>query len=301
MFCNAQNAEKQSRAETQLQMIEAPLLLRLMDFEKRHDAIVSYVTDVVTLTYKHFFQKLSQIYASAPDSIPVEREPTLPLILNHGNRSDIDDVKAAIAKQNVEFNQMMEARKRKASADKAGKAASEPLADLSPEAVQPSPEPAQPVAQPMAQPVAQPGAPANGYYYPMNMYPQQPGQPMAQPDGSVNMYPYPMNMYPQQPMQPGQPGQPGQQPEGANGMYPYPMNMYPPQPMAQPVQPVAEPVQPAAEPAAEPAQQPVTEPAQQPLPEPAQQPLPEPAQQPMQQPIPESVPAGETVSAPAQP
>lgn len=286
-------------------MIEAPLLLRLLDFEKRHDAIVSYITDVVMLAYKNFLQKLSLMYASAPDVIPVEREPTLPLILNHGNRSDIDDVKAAIAKQNAEFNQMMEARKRRASVDKASKGASNPIEEIGSASLSQKPV-AQPVAEPAQpqqvspeaaqQPMQQPGAPMNGYYYPMNMYPQQ---PMQQPDGSMNMYPYPMNMYPQQPMQ-----QPMQQPDGSMSMYSYPMNMYPSQPMQQPMQPMQQPApeqQPAPAPEPVPAPAPAPEPAsEQPASEPVQQPLPEPAQQPMQQPIPEPNPAEETVSAPAQ-
>ena len=48
-------------------MIEAPLLLRLQDFEKRHDEIVSYVFDVFTSMQKQYFTCLLYTSDAADD------------------------------------------------------------------------------------------------------------------------------------------------------------------------------------------------------------------------------------------
>ena len=78
-------------------MIEAPLLLRLQDFEKRHDEIVSYVFDVFTSMQKQYFTELSNVFSRYNDTISPESAPSLPLIVNHGSRQDIDEAKKSIA------------------------------------------------------------------------------------------------------------------------------------------------------------------------------------------------------------
>ena len=81
-------------------MIEAPLLLRLQDFEKRHDEIMSYAFDVFTSMQKQYFAEMSVVFSGYRAAVPPDSTPSLPLIVNHGSRQDIDEVKAAIMKQN---------------------------------------------------------------------------------------------------------------------------------------------------------------------------------------------------------
>lgn len=81
-------------------MIEAPLLLRLQDFESRHDAIFSYIFNVYTAAQKQFFFECSTAMAPFPPAAGADAAPALPLILNHGHRGDIDEVKMAIQRQN---------------------------------------------------------------------------------------------------------------------------------------------------------------------------------------------------------
>ena len=81
----------------QLQMIETPLLLRLQDFEKRHDHIVSYAFDVFTSVQKQYFAEISNAFTGYSGVVPPESVPPVPLILNHGSRQDIDEAKRSIA------------------------------------------------------------------------------------------------------------------------------------------------------------------------------------------------------------
>ena len=81
-------------------MIEAPLLLRLQDFESRHDAIFSYIFNVYVAAQKQFFFECSTAMAPVPPAVGADAAPALPLILNHGHRGDIDEVKMAIQRQN---------------------------------------------------------------------------------------------------------------------------------------------------------------------------------------------------------
>lgn len=82
-------------------MIEAPLLLRLQDYEVRHDAIVNYVFEVFMMIQKQCFTLIASAYTNYSDNVDMASAPSLPLILNHGNRSDVDDVLAAITKQDA--------------------------------------------------------------------------------------------------------------------------------------------------------------------------------------------------------
>lgn len=82
-------------------MIEAPLLLRLQDYEVRHDAIVNYVFEVFMMIQKQCFTLIASAYTNYSDNVDMAGAPSLPLILNHGNRSDVDDVLAAITKQDA--------------------------------------------------------------------------------------------------------------------------------------------------------------------------------------------------------
>lgn len=82
-------------------MIEAPLLLRLQDYEVRHDAIVNYVFEVFMMIQKQCFTLIASAFTNYSDNVDMAGAPSLPLILNHGNRSDVDDVLAAITKQDA--------------------------------------------------------------------------------------------------------------------------------------------------------------------------------------------------------
>lgn len=82
-------------------MIEAPLLLRLQDYEVRHDAIVNYVFEVIMMIQKQCFTLIASAFTNYSDNVDMAGAPSLPLILNHGNRSDVDDVLAAITKQDA--------------------------------------------------------------------------------------------------------------------------------------------------------------------------------------------------------
>ena len=153
-------------------MIEAPLLLRLQDFENRHDAIFAYIFSVYTAAQKQFFFECSTAMAVFPSAMGVEAAPSVPLILNHGSRSDIDEVKSAIQRQNQAAQQAQQAQ----PVEEASQASKPVSVDVAPEPM------------PMAQPV-QPMQPMQP------MEPMQPVQPM-QP------------MQPVQPMQPMEPVQP---------------------------------------------------------------------------------------------
>ena len=82
-------------------MIEAPLLLRLQDYETRHDAIVNYVFEVFMMIQKQCITLISSMLTNYSDNVDMAGAPSLPLILNHGNRSDVDEVLAAISKQDA--------------------------------------------------------------------------------------------------------------------------------------------------------------------------------------------------------
>ena len=94
-------------------MIEAPLLLRLQDYEVRHDAIVNYVFEVFMMIQKQCFTLIASAFTNYSDNVDMAGAPSLPLILNHGNRSDVDDVLAAITKQDATERE----RERTAAAD----------------------------------------------------------------------------------------------------------------------------------------------------------------------------------------
>lgn len=171
-------------------MIEAPLLLRLQDFENRHDAIFAYIFSVYTAAQKQFFFECSTAMAVFPSAMGVEAAPSVPLILNHGSRSDIDEVKSAIQRQNQAAQQAQQAQQAQ-PVEEASQASKPVSVDVAPEPM--------PMAQPV--PVAQPVQP---------MQPMQPMEPM-QP-----MQP----MQPIQPMQPMQPVQPMQPMQPVQSMQP---------------------------------------------------------------------------------
>ena len=77
------------------------MLLRIQDYETRHDAIMNYVFEVFMAIQKQCFTLIVSTYAKCGDNVDMAGAPSLPLILNHGNRSDIDEVLAAIAKQDA--------------------------------------------------------------------------------------------------------------------------------------------------------------------------------------------------------
>ena len=78
-------------------MIETPLLLRLQDFEERHDHIISYAFNVFTSAQKLYFTEISNAFTGYCDVVPPESAPSRPLILNHGSRQDIDEAKRSMA------------------------------------------------------------------------------------------------------------------------------------------------------------------------------------------------------------
>ena len=149
-------------------MIEAPLLLRLQDFENRHDAIFAYIFSVYTAAQKQFFFECSTAMAVFPSAMGVEAAPSVPLILNHGSRSDIDEVKSAIQRQNQAAQQAAQQAQQAQQAqpvEEASVASKLVSVDVAPEPM--------PMAQPV--PVAQPVQ----VMQPMQpMEPMQPMQPM---------------------------------------------------------------------------------------------------------------------------
>ena len=185
-------------------MIEAPLLLRIQDFENRHDAIFAYIFSVYTAVQKQFFFECSTAMAVFPSAMGVEAAPSVPLILNHGSRSDIDEVKSAIQRQNQAAQQAAQQAQPVEEASQASKSVS---VDVAPEPM--------PMAQPV--PVAQPVQPMQP------MEPMQPMQPMELMQPMQPMEP----MEPVQPIQPMQPMQPIQ-----------PMQPVQPMQLMEPVQPV---------------------------------------------------------------
>ena len=140
-------------------MIEAPLLLRLQDFENRHDAIFAYIFSVYTAAQKQFFFECSTAMAVFPSAMGVEAAPSVPLILNHGSRSDIDEVKSAIQRQNQAAQQAAQQAQQAQPVEEASVASKPVNVDVAPEPM--------PMAQPV--PVAQPV---------QVMQPVQPMQPM---------------------------------------------------------------------------------------------------------------------------
>ena len=174
-------------------MIEAPLLLRLQDFENRHDAIFAYIFSVYTAVQKQFFFECSTAMAVFPSAMGVEAAPSVPLILNHGSRSDIDEVKSAIQRQNQAAQQAQQAQ----PVEEASQASKPVSVDVAPEPM--------PMAQPV--PVAQPVQP---------MQPMQPMEPMQPMQPMQPIQP----MQPMQPMQPVQPMQPMQPVQSMQPMEP---------------------------------------------------------------------------------
>ena len=146
-------------------MIEAPLLLRLQDFEKRHNEIMSYAFDVFTSMQKQYFAELSIVFSGYKSTVPSDLAPSLPLIMNNGSRQDIDEVKAAILKQNQAEK---EREKEKAQGSK-------------PVAVDSMP-PQQPVYESAA---AYPQQPT----YDASAYPQQGSQPYDMPAYQQSVFP----------------------------------------------------------------------------------------------------------------
>lgn len=191
-------------------MIEAPLLLRLQDFENRHDAIFAYIFSVYTAAQKQFFFECSTAMAVFPSAMGVEAAPSVPLILNHGSRSDIDEVKSAIQRQNQAAQQAAQQAQQAQPVEEASVASKPVSVDVAPEPM--------PMAQPV--PVAQPV---------QVMQPMQPMQPMEPMQPMQPMQP----IQPMQPMQPIQPMQPVQPMQPMEPMQP----VQPMQPM-EPVQPV---------------------------------------------------------------
>ena len=92
-------------------MIEAPLYLRINDFETRHDAIMTYVYQVFTSCQKLFFNACCSLVEKAPETVPAEQAPALPFILNHGSRSDVEEVKEQINRQNAQLKAQEQAQK----------------------------------------------------------------------------------------------------------------------------------------------------------------------------------------------
>lgn len=182
-------------------MIEAPLLLRLQDFENRHDAIFSYIFSVYTAAQKQFFFDCSTAMAVFPPAMNEEAAPSVPLILNHGSRSDIDEVKSAIQRQNQAAAAQQAQQEKQAQQGKKA----QPMADArlsakpinvdeavkSTAAEQPV-EPTQP-AQP-AEP-AQSEQPVDPMQSMEPMEPMQPMQPM-EPINMADVFP----TIPQEPM-----------------------------------------------------------------------------------------------------
>lgn len=178
-------------------MIEAPLLLRLQDFENRHDAIFAYIFSVYTAAQKQFFFECSTAMAVFPSAMGVEAAPSVPLILNHGSRSDIDEVKSAIQRQNQAAQQAAQQAQQAQPVEEASQASKPVSVDVAPEPM--------PLAQPV--PVAQPVQP---------MQPMQPMEPMQPMQPMQPIQP----MQPMQPMQPVQPMQPMQPVQSMQPMEP---------------------------------------------------------------------------------
>lgn len=161
-------------------MIEAPLLLRLQDFEKRHNEIMSYAFDVFTSMQKQYFAELSIVFSGYKSTVPSDLAPSLPLIMNNGSRQDIDEVKAAILKQ----NQAEKEREREKAQG------SKPVVVDSMPPQQPMYDAAAYPQQPMYDAAAYPQQPA----YDTSAYPQQGSQPYDMP-------PYQQSVFPQIPTQ----------------------------------------------------------------------------------------------------
>lgn len=149
-------------------MIEAPLLLRLQDFENRHDAIFAYIFSVYTAAQKQFFFECSTAMAVFPSAMGVEAAPSVPLILNHGSRSDIDEVKSAIQRQNQAAQQAAQQAQQAQPVEEASQASKPVSVDVAPEPM--------PMAQPM--PVAQPVQPMQPMQPVQSMQPMEPVQPV---------------------------------------------------------------------------------------------------------------------------
>ena len=206
-------------------MIEAPLLIRLQNFEERHDSIMTYAFTVFASIQKQFYCELANGMSVYPDFIPPEQSPALPFILNNGSTTDIDEVKAAIARQN-------ELEKASASATASAPSMKGASTDTSMKGAttdsyfpnqqqpyqqsyqQPDQQPyQQPYEQPYQQPYQQPtgyGAPDQQQQYYQNMYYQQQQQPQtqniyAQPDQMQSVPPAPVMEQPQMEQSPPAP------------------------------------------------------------------------------------------------
>ena len=156
-------------------MVEAPLLLRLQDFERRHDEILTYIFDVVSSCQKQFFFDMTTAFANYMPSVPVERAPTVPLIFNHGVRTDMDEVRSAILKQNQAEKELGREKPQTATTATAGM--NKPIHVT----IEPSGYAPQPAPQPIVQPPM----------YDMSAYapvPQPAPQPAPQPIAQPPMY-----------------------------------------------------------------------------------------------------------------
>lgn len=181
------NQEKQSRSETQLQMIEAPLLLRLQDFEKRHNEIMSYAFDVFTSMQKQYFAELSIVFSGYKSTVPSDLAPSLPLIMNNGSRQDIDEVKAAILKQN-----QAEKEREKEKAQGSKPVAVDSMPPQQPVYESAAAYPQQPTYDASAYP-QQPAYDASAHpqqpAYDASAYPQQGSQPYDMPAYQQSVFP----------------------------------------------------------------------------------------------------------------
>ena len=154
-------------------MIEAPLHLRINDFENRHDSVMSYVFDVLVSCQKQFFSDMSTNLSPYPMNVPTERAPAVPFILNHGVRTDIDEAKAAIARQKEQEKQL----------------ASQPY--MTPQQPQPNPQYNQHASGDY-------GYLQQGYSQQSNSIYQNPGQQGYYQENQTNYYQPPQNPYYQQ-------------------------------------------------------------------------------------------------------
>ena len=168
-------------------MIEAPLLLRLQDFEKRHNEIMSYAFDVFTSMQKQYFAELSIVFSGYKSTVPSDLAPSLPLIMNNGSRQDIDEVKAAILKQN-----QAEKEREKEKAQGSKPVAVDSMPPQQPVYESAAAYPQQPTYDASAYP-QQPAYDASAHpqqpAYDASAYPQQGSQPYDMPAYQQSVFP----------------------------------------------------------------------------------------------------------------
>ena len=191
-------------------MIAAPLLLRLQNFEERHDSIMTYAFTVFVSIQKQFYCELANGMAIYPNVVSQEQSPALPFILNNGSTTDIDEVKAAIARQNEqEKAAAAAAAAQKGAASQKGASTDTPYACNQQQGYQPYQQGYQPYQQGYQQGYQQPAGyqqptgyttPDQQQQYYQNMYYQQQPQTQniyAQPDQMQSVTPVPIMEQPQ--------------------------------------------------------------------------------------------------------